>query len=186
MQLRDAPRGGATGTSPSVFSRRRFLGWSLAAGGAVVAAGGGLLALRGRAAPVPGLRCLSAHEFRTLDRLAAALFPREGPVPTPADGDLARAFDAFLADEPEWNRADLRRGLFLLEYGPVVFERRLVTFSHLSGEERLAHFEGWTTGSLLRRQLAVALRKFLALVFYDRPEAWPAIGYEGPLVGGAR
>lgn len=167
----------------SIFSRRRFLGIALGAGGAVLMGGGGLWWLRGRAPAVTGLRCLSDHQYRTLRALALALFPREGGFPVGAeDMDLARAFDGFLADEPEWNRGDLGKGLFLLEYGPVIFEGRPVTFSNLPAAERLAHFERWAEAGLLRRQLALALKRFLALVFYDRPEVWPHIGYEGPLV----
>lgn len=170
----------------SIFSRRRFLRVILGAGAGSAALVGGaaaLFSLRGRAPAVAGLRCLSDHEYRTMRQLALALFPGEGGFPVGAEGmDLARSFDAFLADEPEWNRDDLKKGLFLLEYGPVIFERRLVTFSHLPAAERLAHFERWSEGGLVRRQLALALRRFLSLVFYDRPEVWPHLGYDGPLV----
>ena len=48
----------------------------------------------------------------------------------------------------------------------------------LEEAERLAHFERWgTSDELLRRQVSVAFRKFLSLVFYDREEVWPEIGY---------
>jgi hypothetical protein len=170
----------------AIVSRRRFLRLSLAAGAFVLLGGGGawLLARRGRA---PGMIELTDREHRTLAQLARALFPDGGAFPVGAsDVDLARAFDAFLADEPEWNREDLSRALFLLEVGPVVFERRLRTFSGLPEEERLAHFQGWAEGGLLRRQVATAFRRFLALVFYDTPAVWPHIGYDGPGVAGAR
>ncbi len=178
---------GDSGTSGPIFSRRRFLGISVAAGGLLLAGGGGLLWLRGRAPRVPGLRCLGAHEYRTLSLLALALFPEGGAFPGgAAEVDLARLLDGFLADEPEWNRSDLKKGLVLLEYGPLVFERRLATFSHLPAEERLRHFERWAEGTLVQRQVATALRKFLSLVFYDRPEVWPFIGYDGPAVPAER
>ncbi|HEY6098175.1 MAG TPA: hypothetical protein VIW03_02015 [Anaeromyxobacter sp.] len=168
----------------SILTRRRFLRLSLAAGGFLLMGGAGLLALRGRAQRVAGLRALTHHEYRTLSQLARALFPEGGAFPVSAsDVDLARAFDAFLADEPDWNRKDLERALLLLELGPIVFEGRLRTFSRLSPEERLAHFERWAEGGLLRRQVATAFRKFLTLVFYDTPAVWPHIGYDGPLVG---
>lgn len=168
----------------SSLSRRRLLRVSLGAGSVLFMGGiGGLFALRGRAPEVAGLRCLTAHEYRTLTRLARATFPEDGLLRLGAsDLDLARAFDAFLADEPEWNQTDLKRALFLLEFGPVLFERRLETFSHLPAAERLAHFERWAeSDNPVRRQVAAAFRKFLALVFYDTPEVWPAIGYDGPL-----
>ncbi len=90
---------------------------------------------------------------------------------------------ASLADEPDWTCKDLGRALFLLEFGPVMFEGQLRTFSQLTPEERLAHFERWAEGGLLRRQVATAFRKFMSLVFYDTPAVWPHIGYDGPLVG---
>jgi hypothetical protein len=146
----------------------------------VVGAGaGGLLTLRGCAPHVEGLRCLSAQEYRTLDSVATALFPEGGAFPIGAATlDLARAFDAFLADEDDDRRADLQKALLLLEYGPVVYEGRPATFSHLPAEERAAHLERWqTSDDLTRRMVALALRRFLSVVFYDRPEVWPSIGY---------
>ena len=169
--------------SGPIFSRRRFLRVSLAAGGAVVLGSAGVLALLGRVPGVAGLRVLSPRQYRTLSLLALAAFPEGEGFPRGArDADLARRFDEFLADEPAWNQDDLRTGLTLLELGPLVFERRLTTFSRLGPAERLAHFERWGQGRLVQRQVALALRKFLSLAFYDRPEAWPAIGYDGPLL----
>lgn len=168
----------------SVLSRRKLLAGSLGAGAFLLMGGGGLVALRGRAASVSGLRVLSAHQYRTLTALATAAFPAGGAFPVGlGDLDLARAFDEFLSGEPEWNRSDLKKAIFLLEYGPVIYERRFTTFSNLPEAERLAHFERWgESDSLLRRQVSLAFRKFMTLVFYDRPEVWPHIGYEGPLV----
>ena len=49
-------------------------------------------------------------------------------------------------------------------------------------DERLAHFESWSTSDEpLRRQIALGLRKLLALVFYDHPAVWPHLGYDGPM-----
>jgi len=172
----------------SFLSRRRVLSLALGAGGLAAGGAAGLFALRGSAPKVPGLRCLSDHHYRTLAALAAVAFPEGGAFPLGAGAmDLARAFDGYLADEPPWARDDLGNALVLLEFGPVLFERRFKTFSNLGEDERLAHFERWATSeTLLRRQVAMGLRKFLSLVFYDRPEVWPSIGYDGPLAGAAR
>lgn len=166
------------------FTRRVLLGAGVA-GGALLGAAGGLLGLRGAAEAPAGLRVLGAQEHRTVAKLAAALFPSGGAFALGAgDGTaLARAFDEFLADEPEWNRDELRGALLLLEYGPVLFERRLVTFSNLDEEARLEHFERWRCSeSTMRRQAATALARFSSLVFYDQPEVWGSIGYEGPMI----
>jgi hypothetical protein len=169
----------------AILSRRRFLKYGLGTASVLLMGGAGsLLALRGSAPDPGGLRCLTTHEYRTLARLAEALYPRGGAFELgAADLDLARDVDAFLADAAHWDRHDVKRALVLLEFGPVVFDHRLVTFSHLSEDERRAHFESWMTGaSDARRQAATAFRAILALRFYDRPQAWAAIGYEGPFV----
>jgi hypothetical protein len=167
------------------LSRRRWLKWSLGAAGALVGgAGGGVAVLRGSAPAVAGLKVLSAHQYRTMAALASALLPRGGPFPQGAeDFDLARAFDGYLADEPPWAQRESTAALLLLELGPVLFARRLATFSNLSAEERLAHFESWAASeSALRREVALGLRRFLSVLFYDSPAVWPALSYDGPLV----
>ena len=171
------------------LTRRRVLTLG-AASIAVVAFGGvGLSLLRGSAPPVSGLRVLDGHEYRTLDLLAKTLLPNEGGFPVGAEGmDLARSFDGFLADEPPENVKKLRMALRLFEYGPVLFEKKLVTFSNLSPDERLRHYQSWAESDmLLRRQVALAFRKFFFLVFYDHESVWPHIGYPGPsLLRGAK
>lgn len=168
------------------LSRRRFLRWTLRglAGGAAVvgAAGTSLLALRGCAPDVQGLRVLSDHGYRTLASLARVVLPAGGAFPQGADDyDLARQFDGFLADEPEENIDDLSMALHLLEFGPVIYDLRLSTFSNLDESERLAHFQEWMAAdSLTRRKVATAFRKFLFLVFFDHPDVWPHVGWGGP------
>lgn len=165
------------------LSRRRFLKTSLAAGGAILGiAGGGLLALRGRAPAVDGLRVLDAHEYRTLRSLVEVMLPKTDAIPIdPASMDLPRAFDAFLADEPKRNVQDLQKALVLIEFGPLVFDGQPTTFSRLAPAQRAEHWKGWAlSDNLLRRQVSIAMRKFLNLVYFDHQEVWPYIGYPGP------
>lgn len=164
-----------------MLSRRGVLKAALASGGALALGGGGLVALRGSAPEVEGLRALSPHGYRTMKHLAAAAFPElRGPTPRL---DLARAFDAYLGDEPALSRKEAGQALLLLEYGPVVFQGSPKTFSHLEPDDALTHFSTWgTADSLVRRQVAIGLRRFLSLLFYDDASAWAAIGYDGPLV----
>ena len=167
----------------SFLSRRRFLKASLVAGGAMLGiGGGGLLALRGRAPKVQGLAVLDAHEYRTLQSLVEVMLPKTDAIPIDAASmDLPREFDAFLADEPEQNIKDLRKALVLIEFGPLVFDKKLTTFSRLDVAERTSHWEGWAlSDSVLRRQVSVAMRKFFNLVYFDTEQVWPYIGYPGP------
>ena len=182
--MRDAPsEESARDGLFSFLSRRRFLKVSLVAGGAVLGVGGGgLLALRGRAPEVDGLRVLDAHEYRTLQSLVEVMLPKTDAIPVDAAPmDLPREFDDFLANEPEHNIQDLRKALVLIEFGPLAFDKRLTTFSRLNVEERGKHWDEWSSsGNLLRRQLSIAMRKFFNLVYFDHEEVWPYIGYPGP------
>jgi len=163
------------------LTRRRLLGLGVA-GVSTLVLGSSVGSLLAGAPPVQGLRVLDAREYRTLDLLAKTLLPSGGPFELGAERfDLARAFDGFLSREPAENAKKLRQALLLFELGPLLFERRFTSFSRLSPEERSRHYEAWATSeTLLRRQVAIAFRKFMALVFYDQPEVWPHVGYPGP------
>ena len=180
----EAPRDDPSAEGLFAFlSRRRFLKASLVAGGAVLGlAGGGLLLLRGRAPSVDGLRVLDDHEYQTLRSLVEVMFPRTDAIPVDVTTmDLPRAFDGFLADEPEHSVSDLQKALVLVELGPLIYDRRLSTFSRLDPAERALHWESWgSSDDILRRQVNVAMRMFFYLVFFDREDVWPFIGYGGP------
>ena len=173
----------------SFLSRRRFLKASLVAGGTVLGVGGGgLLWLRGSAPSVQGLRMLDAHEYKTLQSLVEVMLPHTDAIPIDVESmDLPRAFDEFLANEPEHNVKDLQKALVLIEFGPLVFERRVTTFSRLSLAERTDHWNRWAVSeSLLRRQVSIAMRKFFNLVYFDHEVVWPHIGYAGPSINRLR
>ncbi len=175
------------GADFSVVSRRRFMRLSLGAGSLLAMGGVTSVLVRGCAPWLGPLRILSDREHHTLTQLAHALLPRSDHFPVGAeDVDLATAFDTYLADEPPWNQRDLQRALFYLEWGPLILRRHARTFSNLPTAERLAFFRSWAEGDdLTRRQIATAFRRFLYVVFYDRPIVWPHIGYEGPRIRAA-
>jgi hypothetical protein len=179
MAVSDASRAWPAG----VLSRRRWLSLALAGGGLTLAGGGALTWLRGSVAAVPGLRALDARRYWTLSAIARAHLPPGEVFGPGADGehDLARDIDAYLADEPEWIRSEIRRALTLVELGPALFDGRAATFPNLSPAEAAAHWRSWGESRLLvRRQVALGFRKLLSFVFYDQPRVWPHIGYPGP------
>ncbi|MBI2373988.1 MAG: hypothetical protein HYV07_08320 [Deltaproteobacteria bacterium] len=128
--------------------------------------------------PKPGL---SARALAT----SAALAEVALDVPIPIAEELARAFHEFVRDEPKARANEARQALLLLELGPVLFERRLTTFSRLAKSEREKHLvEVWMHGdSELLRRASIGLLRFFQLVYFDRADVWPSIGYPGPALG---
>jgi len=167
----------------SFLRRRTFLKLGIAGLAGLGAAGGALWSMRGQAPAVAGLKVLDRHRFATMKAIAEAQLPLESAAVT--SDHLARMFDGFLQGEHDENVADLATALLLVEFGPLIFEGRFVTFSHLALEDRRRHWRGWMESELaLRRQVALAFRKFLHVVFFDDPKVWPAIGYPGPSLWG--
>ncbi len=166
----------------SFVTRRRVLGLGL--GGVALTLGGfgALNWLRGSAPSVPGLRCLSPHAFQTLQHMARTHLPAGGVFAMDADSAaLAQAFDTYLADEPPEHQEEIARALDLVEFGPLLFDHRWVTFSHLEPDAQLQHWLAWAqSDTQLRRQIWWGFARFFGLVFYDQPQVWAAIGYGGP------
>lgn len=182
---REPPAAIPVGTATAGFtflSRRRLLKLGVAALAVPVSGLGGLAVLRGGAPDVPALAALDDHTFRTLLNLARTHLPPGAGFASGKDpAQLAMAFDRYLADEPAGRVSDLRTALRLLEFGPLLFDRRLTTFSNLPATDQLVHWQAWMQSDLLlRRQIALAFRKFMGLVFFDDPAVWPHLGYPGP------
>lgn len=163
-------------------TRRRFLVLSGSAAALSVGVVGSLGWLRGSAPEVAGLRVLSAQQYRTMATIARTHIPRGGAFdPGAEDFDLARLFDGYLADQPAADQRDAKLAINLVEFGPVIFERRAATFSHLSPDEQLAHWSAWGTAQAqTRREIFWSFSRFFGLTFYDHETVWPHIGYAGP------
>ncbi len=77
----------------------------------------------------------------------------------------------------------LRLGLRLFEYGPLVFELTLARFTGMSDARKDASLRGWMESRFALRRLAfLGLRNVCLLGYYSQEETWPLIGYAGPLL----
>src|SRR6266571_3492902 len=108
-----------------------------------------------------------------------ALVPRGGPFPLgAADTDLDAALARYFARLHPLGPAGLRLLLRAIEYGAVVFERT-GPFSRLDQAGRERALAAWETSRLgPRRQLLASLKLLALMHFYERPEVWPAVGYD--------
>ncbi len=166
----------------NAVTRRRFLVLSGGAAALSLGAVGGVGWLRGTAPEVVGLKVLSAQQYRTMAAIARTHIPRGGAFPPGAeDFDLARMFDGYLADQPTADQREAGLAINLVEFGPVLFDHRAVTFSNLSADEQLTHWSAWGTAQMqTRREIFWSFSRFLGLTFYDQEAVWPHLAYAGP------
>lgn len=119
---------------------------------------------------------------RDRERLGAvvgALAPSGGPFPAgAAETGLAEELWTYFCSLHPRGASGLRLVLAAIEYGPILFEGRLRTFTRLDPAERERSLAGWETSRLaVRRQLVESLKLIAGLHFYGQPEVQRSIGY---------
>lgn len=95
----------------------------------------------------------------------------------------AEGLDAYLGTAGVAAAKELNLALTLLEYAPAgpLTTRR---FSRMPRERAAATLVAWSRSSIgVRRQIHSALRQASRFFWFDRPEAWAALDYDGPWVG---
>jgi hypothetical protein len=91
--------------------------------------------------------------------------------------------DALCAGLDPSATAPLPALLRLVEWGPLLFERRLARFTTLDAAAQDTALRGWMTSRIaLRRVGFYALRNLSLLGYWSQDETWPLIGYAGPLL----
>ncbi len=121
----------------------------------------------------------TAHDGALLRQVLDALVPRGGPFPTgAADTDVDLALARYFARLHPYGPAGLRLLLRAIEYGAVVFEHT-PPFSRLDPARRERALAAWESSRLgPRRQLLASLKLLAMMHFYERPDVWPALGYD--------
>ena len=168
--------------------RRRFLQGGLL-GGALLALGGGTLALRAtRLVPTPpeGLLVLSPGQYAVVDAFVRRMVPPRPGFPTHEEVRTAFNADRILAGAEAGAQEDFRTLLDLFEsaLAGLLLTGRTAPFTRLSPEAQDAVIADWRdSGLVLRRTGYHALRALAAGAYYGSPRVWPAVGYPGPPSG---
>jgi len=113
---------------------------------------------------------LSRGQARILRAVIAAIRPRGHGFDQPIDEDVLRDVARFLPYLPGPLRIGLPLGLYLVEYGPPLFARRLRRFSAMTPEEGRRYLAAWGHVTGLRGALFLGLRTLVFLAFYQHPD----------------
>jgi len=165
------------------MDRRTFLKRGLA-GAAVLALGGGTLALlptKEIAAPTRALAVISARNFQVLVAVAKRVVPdTSDPVA------VAHGVDDMLRRTPREVQSDFDKllGLFENALPGLIFDGRPLPFTRSSPESQDATLRSWRDSRFaLRRTGYHALRRICLAVAYGDESSWAAIGYPTPPAG---
>ncbi len=149
----------------------------------------GALPLLGISCSAPGnvpadLKFLSTGEYTLFQAIVDAFIPSGGAFALGAkDVKLAQLMDQELAKLEPALVQGLKGGLFFLEYLAGPLNGCWGRMSRLSDEDRVAVLAALSHSRFaLLRELVVSLKVLSTLTFYDRPEVWPQIAYDGPWV----
>jgi hypothetical protein len=152
---------------------------ALGVGGTVLALGGSVFLLVRPGATAAGRKALSADEARFLEAAAEAYFPPGNGLGLDVRAlDVGGAADDILAGFPAFERT-LVRGLFNgFEAWPRLTLSSTGGFAAHSLEERIEILKSFDASSLLpRRGAAEALRAFLGMAVFARPDALSSVGF---------
>jgi hypothetical protein len=121
----------------------------------------------------------AARDAELLRAVLDALVPRGGAFALgAADTEVEHLLVRHVRRLHPLGPLGLRVLLRAIEYGAVAFERS-APFSRLDPQARERALAAWERSHLSPRRQLIASLKLLALMhFYERPEAWPGIGYD--------
>jgi hypothetical protein len=166
-------------------SRRSFL--ALAGGGAAF---GSIASLR--SVPAAAVEVASAapvaffapREREILTQIVERMVDTGDPsAPTVRGSGTMETIDALCAGLDPNATAPLPALIRLVDWGPLLFERRLARFTSLDAAGQDAQLASWmTSGLALRRMGFYALRNLALLGYWSQDATWPLVGYAGPLL----
>ena len=107
-----------------------------------------------------------------LDILYASKQPHGREVSTPDDSPTVTCIDAFVARLPLNLQAQLRRGLRLFQWCPILFIGKPRPFTQLSPHDAETYIRSWAESRFgLRRRLFRGLRDVTFLGYYNQSAA---------------
>jgi Gluconate 2-dehydrogenase subunit 3 len=167
------------------IDRRRFLKSS---GLGVALLGIGTLLPEGCARypkPSAKLRFFTAKEYAVVNAVAGRILGAAEEVGAGSGQvDVAANLDPWAATWDEEAQQQLRLMLRVFEHGTSLFDLQRKRFTRLPEAAQNRYLDGWMRSTLgARRVVFRALKTMSAAGFFQTPQTWPALGYDGPWLG---
>ena len=120
---------------------------------------------------------LSPAAARILRAAVDAMRPRGHGFDQPIDDHVVAEIDRMLSFVPPSLRMGFPAGLRLLEWGPLLFTGRPTRLTSMERDDARRYLEGWLESRFPpRRMLALGVRTFVVLAFYQHPDVLAHMG----------
>jgi hypothetical protein len=124
---------------------------------------------------------LPAKARSVLRALIEVVKPRKPGFDLPLEDYMLEFLDNFYSYFPFHLKIGFPLGLYLLEYGTLLFMGTLKPFSRLDPQRRERYIKGWITSRLmLRRDLIKGVKGVCLTAYYSHPQVMAHIGYDLP------
>ena len=124
------------------------------------------------------LKVFTQKEYQILKAAMDRIVPEAGVV---HDMDLARMIDSVLAEVRRELGQEMKRLLYILEYGTTILGFKWKRFTQMTPEEQDGYLASWEKSRFgLRRMGFQALKRAALAAFYGSQQSWPGIRYRGP------
>jgi hypothetical protein len=116
---------------------------------------------------------------KVLRALIEVVKPRKPGFDPPVEDYMLDFLDNFYSYFPLHMKIGFPAGLYLLEYGTIIFNARTKPFTRLSMPERTAYVKSWIVSNMsLRRDLIKGVKGVCLTAYYSHPEVMAHIGYD--------
>lgn len=129
-----------------------------------------------------GLRIFSERQAEVLTAVVERMVDSGDPsMPAVRQTRAIEIIDWTLTHTDEAVQSQLGWLLTLFQYGPLLFDGRLSSFTSLSPEDKDDYIRGWASSRFETRRLAFrALKNLSMLGYYADDATWRGIHYDGP------
>lgn len=129
-----------------------------------------------------GALVLTPHDAEILTAVVTRMvFTGTNDQPPVTETGAIETIDRALSQLEASVQSQLRWLLTAVQWGPLLFEFKLKTFTALSAEDQDRHLRDWATSRWQTRRLAFrALKNLSMLGYYSQDATWKAIHYDGP------
>ena len=111
--------------------------------------------------------------------LAEVVMPRSDKLDVDLREHVTQFIGRYLGYLPLHLKIGFPLGLLLLEFGPVIYIRKLSRFSKMSLTDRERYVANWADSkSMARHDLLKGVKALVMVAFYSHPKVMELIGYD--------